>query len=770
MPESATAHLLTRATWLHRNDAPHRQQSFSQDSPPPKDAHLQSLANGRSFGENPATPFRIEFSPRAELTMAVALETFVEQLAASGILSSDTLKDFLPPKGEAKTTEELALELVRQKKLTKYQAEEVSKGKGISLVLGNYVLMEKIGAGGMGQVFKAEHRRMHRLVAVKVLPTNTMKDPATIARFEREVTAAAKLRHPNIIAADDADQANGVHFLVMELVEGSDLSALVKEHGPFPVDKAVNCILQAAKGLEFAHAEGFVHRDIKPANLLLDKKGTVKILDMGLARIDGDAGQAELTTTGAVMGTVDYMAPEQALDTKTADARADIYSLGCSLFYLLTGKSTYQGDTLMKKLLAHREQPIPSLRISRPEVPEKLEAIFQKMVAKKADDRYQTMSDVLAALEALPFVGLGSFTFSDEATKSIHAPEAKKGSRNSETLKSEVSSVSVPDEVASKKNSIHILVVGMVTAIIASILVVFVIKLPQKGIPSPIPPAELGTARTDSLREATTSLGTSAGEGEKSWNTPAFQQWMKSVADLPADRQVTAVAEKLQELNPAFDGKLMGWNMEGTPVIVDGVVKVLEFYSFNVTDISPVRALTNLSYLTCAGRELGWGKWEDGKLADLSPLKGMPLVQLNVRSNQISDLTPLAGMKLQSLDCTRSKVTDLTPLNGMPLEYLWLHGVTGVRNLSPLKGMPLTALSLVETQVSDLSPLKGMNLITFRSAGSQVTDLTLLSGMPLIDLWCDFKPERDTDLLRSLTTLERINLKPAMAFWQEVEE
>ncbi len=334
--------------------------------------------------------------------MAVPLEKFVKQLEDSGILAGETLRQFIPPSADPKDAEELVRELVRKKKLTKFQAEEAYKGKAKSLVLGNYVLMEKIGAGGMGQVFKAEHRRMHRIVAVKVLPASTMKDPDTVARFEREVTAAAKLRHPNIVAADDADCANGVHFLVMEMVDGSDLSVLVKKDGPFPVDRAVNCILQAAKGLEFAHNVGVVHRDIKPANLLLDKKGTVKVLDMGLARLSGNEDaptQAELTGTGAVMGTVDYMAPEQALSTRTADARADIYALGCSLYYLLTGKATYAGETLMAKLLAHRDHPIPDLQVDCPHVPESLGRVFRKMVAKKVADRYQTMTEVIAGLE-----------------------------------------------------------------------------------------------------------------------------------------------------------------------------------------------------------------------------------------------------------------------------------------------------------------------------------------------------------------------------------
>ena len=159
--------------------------------------------------------------------MALSLEQFAKQLEDSGILAGDTLQDFLPPRAAPQSAQDLAKELILQKKLTTFQAEEVSKGKGKSLTLGNYVLMEKIGAGGMGQVFKARHRRMDRLVAVKLLPPAMTRDQAAIARFDREVKAAAKLRHANIVAADDADAANGVHFLVLELIEGSDLSALV---------------------------------------------------------------------------------------------------------------------------------------------------------------------------------------------------------------------------------------------------------------------------------------------------------------------------------------------------------------------------------------------------------------------------------------------------------------------------------------------------------------------------------------------------------------
>ena len=211
---------------------------------------------------------------------------------------------------------------------------------------------------------------------MKLLPESLVQSPESVERFQREIQALARLSHPNIVAVHDAGAADGTHFYVMDLVDGDDLARLVKEHGPMPVEQALDCILQAARGLEYAHAQGIVHRDIKPSNLILDHDGTVKILDLGIARFQPLPEQAadDLTKTGCVLGTVDYMAPEQAMNTRRADHRADIYSLGCTLYFLLTGQPLYGGETVMERLVAHREHPVPSLRKACPAAPPWLDA------------------------------------------------------------------------------------------------------------------------------------------------------------------------------------------------------------------------------------------------------------------------------------------------------------------------------------------------------------------------------------------------------------
>lgn len=335
--------------------------------------------------------------------MPMTLQQFATQLEDSGVLSAEDLASFQESHcPDLESAEDLGKLLVKHQKVTRLQAQMVYQGKGHKLRFGNYVIQDKIGSGGMGDVYLAKHRRMQRCVALKLLPTAMAQDQNVIRRFQREVQAAAKLSHPNIVTAHDADEVDGTHYLVMEYVEGTDLSELVKQQGVLSVGQALDYILQAAKGLEYAHQQGIIHRDIKPSNMLLDNQGTIKILDMGLARIDEvdeENPATALTQSGSVMGTVDYMSPEQAQSTHTADNRSDIYSLGCSLYYFLTGNSVYGGQTVVNRILAHRDQPIPSLVSANVQVPANVDAIYQKMIAKRPEDRFQSMQAVIDAIE-----------------------------------------------------------------------------------------------------------------------------------------------------------------------------------------------------------------------------------------------------------------------------------------------------------------------------------------------------------------------------------
>ncbi len=266
-----------------------------------------------------------------------------------------------------------------------------------------YRILGLLGVGGMGAVYKAEHRVMQRMVAIKVINRNLMQQAASVERFQREVKGAAKLSHPNIVTAYDTEQAGNVHFLVMEFVEGVSLARQVKMRGPMSIVHACHFIRQAALGLQHAHELGMVHRDIKPHNLMLTRKGQVKILDFGLARFARESTPAaELTQEGAVVGTPDYIAPEQALQPQNADIRADIYSLGCTMYFILTGQPPFLTGTCMQKLMAHAERMPPPVHELRPEVPKDLAAVVERMMAKNPANRYQTPAEVAQALA--PFI------------------------------------------------------------------------------------------------------------------------------------------------------------------------------------------------------------------------------------------------------------------------------------------------------------------------------------------------------------------------------
>jgi RND family efflux transporter MFP subunit len=336
-------------------------------------------------------------------------QEFAASIFQSGLLSRteiNELKERLDASALPGEAREIASRLVTEGKLTRYQAAVLLKASKDPLLVDNYVILDTLDTGGMGLVFKALHRSMNRVVALKLLPASMMSARDTVKRFQREVQAAAALKHPNIVAAYDADESDEIAYLVLEYVEGTNLFRLVKEEGPRTLAQAANYVRQAATGLAYLHSRGIIHRDVKPANLILANDGTVKLLDMGLVRFASSEDLSccemdqELTQAGIVIGTVAYMSPEQALDTRSADQRSDIYSLGCTLFFLLTGRSLYHEETGMKTLLAHREQPIPSIREFCEEAPVSLDAIFRTMVAKRPADRLQSMEEVIAAIEA----------------------------------------------------------------------------------------------------------------------------------------------------------------------------------------------------------------------------------------------------------------------------------------------------------------------------------------------------------------------------------
>ncbi|HVK19431.1 MAG TPA: serine/threonine-protein kinase [Fimbriiglobus sp.] len=270
-----------------------------------------------------------------------------------------------------------------------------------------YRITRLLGQGGMGAVYLAEHTIMGRPVALKVIHPRYTASPTAVERFRREVRAAGKLSHPNIVAAYDADHAGATHFLVMEYVEGQTLAAYVHETGPLPVEEACGYVLQAAQALRYAHEKGMVHRDIKPDNLMRTPAGEVRVLDFGLARLAESsevvlagpaAADPALTAAGSVMGTPDYMAPEQARDSSAADVRADIYALGATLFHLLTGTVPFPGGSAADKLRRHELEPAPPVSAVREGVPPGLERVVARMLAKRPQDRPQTPAEVARRL------------------------------------------------------------------------------------------------------------------------------------------------------------------------------------------------------------------------------------------------------------------------------------------------------------------------------------------------------------------------------------
>lgn len=335
------------------------------------------------------------------------IDGFLELGYKSGLLEKEMIEAWRQTWSRAgiqmQSPKDLADRLIQEGVLTHFQAEKLMAGRWRGFLISEkYRLLERLGAGGMGAVYLCEHILMGRKVALKVLPAQQADDPSSLERFRREARAVARLDHPNIVRAHDIDRDDKLNFLVLEFVDGCNLHDFIRRNGTISPGRAAHYIYQAALGLQHAHEAGLVHRDIKPGNLLLDRQGVVKILDMGLARFFHEDSPAFIKEfeVGYIIGTGDYIAPEQIRDSRV-DIRADIYSLGGTLYYLLLGKSPFQEGTNSQKIIWHQVRHPKSMRILRPDVPEELARILQKMMEKEPERRYQQPADVAAALEPL---------------------------------------------------------------------------------------------------------------------------------------------------------------------------------------------------------------------------------------------------------------------------------------------------------------------------------------------------------------------------------
>ncbi|MCS7166402.1 MAG: serine/threonine-protein kinase [Gemmatales bacterium] len=338
--------------------------------------------------------------------MAVAtLEAFFELLRKSGLVEAESLDKLvgeIGAGGQVTGPAQFADLLVRRGVITAFQAEQLLAGRWKGFFISKYKILSRLGSGGMGMVFLAEHKYMKRLVAIKVLPRSRSMESSALERFYREAKAIAALDHPNVVRAYDLDQEGDLHFLVMEYVDGVSLQDLVKAHGPFDVARATHYLYQAARGLHHAYSVGLIHRDIKPANLLVSRAGVVKLLDLGLARFFLD--EQDILTRKydeKVLGTADYLAPEQALDSHVVDIRADIYSLGATFYYVLAGHPLFPEGTVAQKLIWHQTRMPKPIREIRSDVPIELAELLHRMLAKKPAERPQTPEEVARILEPM---------------------------------------------------------------------------------------------------------------------------------------------------------------------------------------------------------------------------------------------------------------------------------------------------------------------------------------------------------------------------------
>ena len=332
----------------------------------------------------------------------ISVKRFVELLQKSGLIPDNVLRDSLTRLKQENGGEPLAdtkfvmNRLIEMEMITKWQSEKLLSQKYKGFFLGKYKILGHIGTGGMSSVYLVEHVQMHQRRAIKVLPRKRVSDKTYLERFYIEARASASLNHPNIVRAFDVDhdEESETHYLIMEFVDGRDVGKIIEEDGKVDPRDAASYIAQAANALQFAHDEGVIHRDVKPGNLLVDKNNEVKILDLGLALFKEDEYSLTLEYNEKILGTADYLAPEQAMNSHTVDHRADIYGLGCTLFFMLAGEPPFNEGTLAQRISMHQTRSPKKISEYRNDCPDALQKILDRMMEKDPDDRPQSCNEV----------------------------------------------------------------------------------------------------------------------------------------------------------------------------------------------------------------------------------------------------------------------------------------------------------------------------------------------------------------------------------------
>ena len=654
-----------------------------------------------------------------------------------------------------------------------------------------YKLLKKLGEGGMGTVYLAEDTSCGEKFALKVLSRKQAADADFLNRFRREAEAAGKLDHPNIVRAYKAGEDLGYHFYVMEYCEGESLEKGLERQGLLPWRKALEIVLQTARGLGYAHERGFVHRDIKPANILVTANGAVKILDLGLSKRIDESQVSSQTVSGVVLGTPHYISPEQAKGEKVIDGRADIYSLGATLYHFLAGEPPFEGKTLYEILSKHVNAELPNPQDLAEEIPEGPVQVLRKMMAKEPKDRYADCGELISDLELV-------LEGKEPKSQALHAGASSvalfrkriEGARRRKagtyrSVRRKRTKTIAPFLWAGAAAGLLVLVLAIVLTSGPSRVepMVHVPKRPgREPLAPPAPPVlplpvAQGPSRDELAKEelgkvvlfkglapddtesrigrleafvreyqdtfAAAQARAKLHELKKPLRVsarPADDAFIREVARLTPENQVLRVMGKLKELNPGFDDR-------ETHIIENGRVRHLSFLGIALTDISPLRALPDLTHLTCTGGYDPSTQWAiKAALTDLSPLEGLPLTYLAIQHTNVRDLSPLKRMRLGWLYCTGTPVSDLSPLNGMPLKTLFCSN-TSVRDLSPLRGMQVERLQIPDG-IQDLSPL---------------------GGTPLKELWLHFSRKHHPAILRSIPTLERINGIPVTEFWRRLK-